>query len=268
MATAYIRDLCAKLGGLVSEMDDLESGFDRRVELSRMSGKRFRLLLDGRSPVVLSSPRLALLARHGGWVSRCRGCITLTFLAFHDPAEQGPKEPVNYLPDAEGETANRGSSLDEECRALKAEVAHLKGQIRNVRDEHERAERLERELKQAYAQIERDAATRLTLEDRYNNLLSTVQGLREGLDDAIAGLTGGARSPDNSRQEAVRTDDRENTAKEILKNQGKLLRNSEGAHALDVGSPIGIGFRGNTKCAPGDGQKNGRILPLGHIDYW
>lgn len=37
MAIAYIRDLRAKLEGLVGEMDDLESGFDRRAELSCMS---------------------------------------------------------------------------------------------------------------------------------------------------------------------------------------------------------------------------------------
>lgn len=74
MALAYTRYLRAKLKGLVSEMDGLESGFDRRVELSRMSGKRFFLLLDGRSPVVLSSPRLALLARHSGG-SRYAGSV-------------------------------------------------------------------------------------------------------------------------------------------------------------------------------------------------
>jgi len=50
---------------------------------------------------------------------------------------------------------------------------------------------------------EREAATRLT-EDGYNKFLSTDQGLREDLDDAIAGLTGGARSSDNSRQEAAK----------------------------------------------------------------
>ena len=156
-------------------------------------------------------------------------------------------------------------------------MAHLKEQIRNVTDEHERAERLQGELNQAYAQIESQAATRLTLEDRYNNLPSTVQGLREELDDAIAGFTGGARSPDNSRREAVRTADkgkkispvrRGNTAKEMLKGQGKLLRNSEGAHALDVDLPIRISFQGRTRCAPGDGQKKGRILPLRYIGYW
>jgi hypothetical protein len=48
MALAYIRDLRAKLEGLVNEMDDLESGFDRRAELSRMYDKCFPLLLDDR----------------------------------------------------------------------------------------------------------------------------------------------------------------------------------------------------------------------------
>jgi len=118
-------------------------------------------------------------------------------------------------------------------------VAHLKEQIRNARDEHERAERLEGELNQAYAQIGREVAARLTLEDRHNNRLSTVQPLREELDGAIAGSIGGARSPGNSRQEAVRTDDRGNnitsvrtgnTAEEMLIDQGEILRNS-GAHA-------------------------------------
>jgi hypothetical protein len=60
MGLANTRDLHAKLEGLVGEMDDLESGFDRRVELSRTSGKRFLLLLDDRA-LVLSLPRLAYL---------------------------------------------------------------------------------------------------------------------------------------------------------------------------------------------------------------
>jgi hypothetical protein len=155
-------------------------------------------------------------------------------------------------------------------------VAHLKEQVRNARDEHERAERLEGELNQAYAQIGSEVAARRTLEDRHNNLLSTVQGLREELDGAIAGSIGGDRSPGNSRQElqAVRTDDmgnnitpvrRENTAEEMPIDQGEILRNSEGAHALDVDSPIRISFRGKAKCAPEDGQKKGTILPLRHI---
>jgi hypothetical protein len=169
MALANTRDLRAKLDGLAGEMDDLESGFDRRVELSRTSGKRFLLLLDDRTLVVLSLPRLALLARHGGWISTCRECITLTVPRL---LRRSRTEPVSYSLDAEGETANRESSLDEECRgALKAEAAHLKERTRNVRDKHER---LEGELSQAYAQIESEAATRLTPEDRYNNLLSTV----------------------------------------------------------------------------------------------
>jgi hypothetical protein len=173
--------------------------------------------------------------------------------------------------------ANRGSSLYEECCALKAEVAHLKEQIRNARDEHERADRLEGELNQAYAQIGSEAAARLTLEDKHNYLLSTVRGLREELDGAIAGSMGGAKSPGNSRQEAVRIDDkgnnitpvrRGNTAKEILMDQGEILRSSEGAHALGIDSPIQINFPGKTKYAPEDGQNKGRILPLGHIGYW
>jgi len=97
MALAYTRDLRAKLEGLVSEMDDLESSFDRRVELSRMFGKRFLLLLDGRSPVVLSSSRLALLARHGGWVSTCSECITLTVLRLPRPSQTRSKRACQLL---------------------------------------------------------------------------------------------------------------------------------------------------------------------------
>jgi hypothetical protein len=59
-----------------------------------------------------------------------------------------------------------------------------------------------------------------------------------------------------------------NTAKEMPNDQGKLLRNSEGAHALDVDSPIRMNFREKTGRALEDGQKKGRILPLWHIDYW
>lgn len=198
------------------------------------------------------------------------------FSACHDPAEQGPKELVNYSLDDEGEAANRDSSLEEECRALKTEVAHLKEQIKNARDKHERAERLEGELNQAYAQIGNEVAARPTLEDRHNNLLSTAQPLREELDGAITGSIGGARSPGNSRQEAVRTDDRGNnitpvrrgnTAEEMI-DQEEIPRNSEGAHALEVDSPIRPIFRGKTKRAREDGQKKGRILPLRHIGYW
>jgi len=78
-------------------MDDLESGFDRRVELSRMSGKRFLLLLDGRSSVVPSSPRLALPARHGGWTSTCRERITLTFSRLPRPSGTGSKGACQLL---------------------------------------------------------------------------------------------------------------------------------------------------------------------------
>jgi hypothetical protein len=97
MALAHIRDLHAKLEGLVGEMDDIESGFDQRAELSRMSGKRFLLWLDGRSPVVLSSSRLALLARHGGWVSTCRECITLTVLRLPRPSRTRSKRAGQLL---------------------------------------------------------------------------------------------------------------------------------------------------------------------------
>lgn len=93
MALANTRNFHAKLEGLVGEMDDLESGFDQRVELSRISGKRF-LLLDDRTLVVLSLPRLALLARHGGCISTCRECITLTVPRL---LRRIRTEPVNKL---------------------------------------------------------------------------------------------------------------------------------------------------------------------------
>ena len=63
-------------------------------------------------------------------------------------------------------------------------------------------------MNRAYEQIENEVTRRVSIEDRYDSLLSTVQGLRGEVDNVFAGLIGCVISPDSfRREEALQTDE-------------------------------------------------------------
>jgi autophagy-related protein 11 len=132
--------------------------------------------------------------------------------------------------------------FDEERRALKSEIADFKEQLRTSGSEHERVERLERELRQARAQIETEATTRRILEDRHRDLLSSVEGQQQELSDALSEATNQTKAAEVLRQqlaqareeaEEIMALEARNAAKitKLLEDQDETLRNLEQARA-------------------------------------
>ncbi|KAH9973939.1 autophagy-related protein 11-domain-containing protein [Russula compacta] len=168
----------------------------------------------------------------------------------------------------------RKDMLEEECRTLRAEIAHLREQFRNAGDEHERAERLERELNQAHAQIENEAAGRRALEGRYDKLLSIVERQREALGIALSEATGNTKTPDSLRRQEQVVQASENAkisalaagkrdrakGRTLLEIRGKSLRSSGEVRVLDEDSATRIDFRARASRAMGADQEKGRSL--------
>ena len=96
----------------------------------------------------------------------------------------------------EGEKADYESTFDEERRALKTEIVHLKELLRTSSGEHEHVERLKGELRQARAQIETWATARRAMEDRHGDILSNVGRQRQELSDALSEATNRTKAAD------------------------------------------------------------------------
>ena len=132
--------------------------------------------------------------------------------------------------------------FDEERRALKSEIAHLKEQLRTSSSDHEQVERLEQELRQARAQIETEATTRRILEDRHKDLLSNVERQQQELSDALSEATSQTKAAEILRQqlaqardeaEEIRALEARNSAKitKLLEDQDETLRSLEQARS-------------------------------------
>jgi autophagy-related protein 11 len=132
--------------------------------------------------------------------------------------------------------------FNEERRALKTEIAHLKEQLRIPSIEHEQVERLERELHQVRAQVETEATARRILDDRHRDLLSNVERQQQELSDALSEATNQTKAAEVLRQqlaqareeaEEIRALEARNAAKiaKLLEDQDETLRNLEQARA-------------------------------------
>jgi autophagy-related protein 11 len=146
------------------------------------------------------------------------------------------------LRDLEGKKANSEALFDEERRALKSEIAHLKEQLRTSNGDHEQVERLERDLRQARAQVETEATTRRILEDRHKDLLSNVERQQQELSDALSEATNQTKAAEILRQqlaqareeaEEIRALEARNSAKitKLLEDQDETLRSLEQARS-------------------------------------
>ncbi|KAH9023404.1 putative peripheral membrane protein [Lactarius hengduanensis] len=207
VALNNIRETRTNLQRLVDRMDALESGFDRIAERS-----------------LLSSSRLALSRR------------------LSDADEQAFQELAENLRDLEGKKADSEAVFNEERRALKAEIDHLKEQLRSASSEHEQTERFERELSQARAQIDSEVTARRIIEDRHQDLLSNVERQRQELSEALAEATSQTKVAEVLRQqlaqareeaEEIRALEARNAAKitKLLEDQDETLRNLGQARA-------------------------------------
>ncbi|KAH9171318.1 putative peripheral membrane protein [Lactarius sanguifluus] len=208
VALNNIRETRTNLQRLVDRMDALESGFDRIAERS-----------------LLSSSRLALSRRR-----------------LSDADEQAFQELAENLRNLEGKKADSEAVFNEERRALKAEIDHLKEQLRSASSEHDQTEQFERELRQARAQIDSEVTARRIIDDRHQDLLSNVERQRQELSDALAEATSQTKVAEVLRQqlaqareeaEEIRALEARNAAKiaKLLEDQDETLRNLGQARA-------------------------------------
>src|ERR1700761_6715308 len=86
--------------------------------------------------------------------------ISPSTFVVSDADEQAFQELAENLRDLEGKKADNEAVFNEERRALKAEIDHLREQLRSTTSEHEQTERFERELRQARAQIDSEVTAR------------------------------------------------------------------------------------------------------------
>ncbi len=125
---------------------------------------------------------------------------------------------------------------------MKSEIAHLKEQLQTSSGDHEQVERLERELRQARAQIESEATTRRILEDRHKDLLSNVERQQQELSDALSEATNQTKAAEILRQQLAQTREEaeeiqvletRNSAKitKLLEDQDETLRSLEQARS-------------------------------------
>jgi hypothetical protein len=174
-------------------MDALESGFDRIAERSCMSSNT----TSARGGLANNTQcsRHHVWHYHGGVVGRLSisgrpfGLMSFPSLVVSDADEQAFQELAENLRDLEGKKADSEAVFNEERRALKAEIDHLKEQLRSASSEHEQTERFERELRQARVQIDSEVTARRISEERHQDLLSNVERQRQELSEALAEAT-------------------------------------------------------------------------------
>ncbi|KAF8467125.1 autophagy-related protein 11-domain-containing protein [Russula ochroleuca] len=217
VALANIRETRANLQILIDKMDALEADLDRITERSLLSSSWRRL---------------------------------------SDANEQGFQELAGYPRELEEKKADNESTFDEERRALKTEIAHLKEQLRTSSREH--VERLERELRQARAQIETEATTPRIREDRHRDILSNVERQRQELSDALLEATNRTKAAEVLRQqlsrareeaEEIRALEARNAARimKLLEDQDETLRSLEQARARGENLEAQIDTMGNER---------------------
>ncbi|KAA1472524.1 putative peripheral membrane protein [Dentipellis sp. KUC8613] len=170
-ALRSIRETRNNLEKLVSKMDALESGFDRIAERSLLSSSR----------LASSRRRLSEVDEHA-------------FQELHE-----------HLRELQQSKIAQETAFNEERNALQSEVSKLRYQLQSADDgsssERARADHLERELHQARAQADSEAAARRILEERHASLLAEVNERRRELSQALAEATDQTKSAEILRQQ-------------------------------------------------------------------
>ncbi|EGO03760.1 putative peripheral membrane protein [Serpula lacrymans var. lacrymans S7.3] len=207
-----VRESKLSLEKLIQRMDSLESGFDRIAERSLLSASR------------LSSSRRRLT----------------------EADEQAFQELSNQLRETQEAKASQEIAMQEERNALQAEIRRLNAVIQeketSTDTEQERADSLERELRQARAQCESENSARRILEKHNAELSLDVENQRQEVARATVNAAEQTRLAELSRQELaqVRAEGEEvkaleakNAAKmaQLLDDQATTLRNLEDARA-------------------------------------
>ncbi|KAK0220473.1 putative peripheral membrane protein [Armillaria fumosa] len=170
-ALSAVRECRTGLEKLVLKMDSLESGFDRIAERSLLSASR------------ISHSR--------------RRSIEADEHAFNEVVDQLR---------AVQQTKNHQESLFQEERVgLKGEIQRLQSTLQattsNASEERDRADRLERELHQARAQIESETRARRITEERNMDLIRDVDSKGSELGRALAEATNQAKAAEVLRQQ-------------------------------------------------------------------
>ncbi|KAK0494510.1 putative peripheral membrane protein [Armillaria luteobubalina] len=170
-ALSAVRECRTGLEKLVLKMDSLESGFDRIAERSLLSASR------------ISHSR--------------RRSIEADEHAFN--------EVVDQLRAVQETKSHQESLFQEERVGLKGEIQRLQSTLQatasNASEERDRADRLERELHQARAQIESETRARRITEERNIDLIRDVDGKGSELGRALAEATNQAKAAEVLRQQ-------------------------------------------------------------------
>ncbi|PFH49900.1 hypothetical protein AMATHDRAFT_62171 [Amanita thiersii Skay4041] len=174
LALKTLHDCRAALEKLVKKMDGLESGFDRIAERS-----------------LLSASRLSM--------SRKRS------LEVEDQVFQELAEQLQSIQDAK---AHQDSLFQEERTGLQIENQKLRADLNALEitssEERDRADRQERELRQARAQIEGESTARRIVEERNADLSQSLENQRIELARALADATEQTRAVEVLKQELAR----------------------------------------------------------------
>ncbi|KAG1736138.1 putative peripheral membrane protein [Suillus paluster] len=197
---------------LIAKMDNLEAGFDRIAERSLLSASR------------LSSSRRRLT----------------------EADEQAFQELAEQLRETQAAQANQEKLIQQERMALQAEIHRVHSDLQATEltshSERERADVLERELHQAKAQIESEAAARRILERRNLELAEDLEKERRERVLALADATEQTRMVEVMRQDLsqvrsqadeVKALEARNALKvaQLVEEQATTLRNLEAARA-------------------------------------
>ncbi|KAI0049190.1 hypothetical protein FA95DRAFT_921642 [Auriscalpium vulgare] len=170
-ALVTIRNTRANLQKLVTKMDGLETGFDRIAEKTLLSSSR----------LALSRRRLSDADDH----------------VFHELTDQ--------LREIQQSKAEQERGFAEERQALQDQITQLTARLDSTEGdsstEHERADRLERELHQARSRAESEATSRRIIEERHRELLADVERQRQELTQALAEATSQTKAAEVLRQQ-------------------------------------------------------------------
>jgi autophagy-related protein 11 len=212
VAMGSVQEARSAVDKLIAKMDNLEAGFDRIAERSLLSASR------------LSSSRRRLTEADEH--------------AFQELAEQ--------LREMQEAQANQEKLIQQERTSFQAEIHRLHSDLQTTEltshSEQERADVLERELHQAKAQIESEAAARRILERRNLELAQDLEKERQNRVLALVDATEQTRAVEVMRQELsqVRSQAEEMKALEarnaskiaqLVEEQATTLRNLEAARA-------------------------------------
>jgi autophagy-related protein 11 len=160
--------------------------------------------------------------------------------------EQAYQDVVEQLHEAQHAKTYQGTQFQEERDALQAEIRRLKLSLTDLdgaaTSQRERADRLERDLHHARAQLDSETNARRIVEERQNELSANLDAQRHALTKALVDAADEAKAAEALRQELiqVRAENEDVKALEarnsariacLLDDQAVTLRNLEDARA-------------------------------------